>query len=99
MSDPVRKRIGLAGTGARDDQQRAGVMEVGTAIFDGVALLGIELCKVRGRGGRRLWRSRQSHEAVLPLIRPCIRTRTGHERNFKSIESRAFSRGSSHSED
>ena len=48
MRDPMRQRVGLAGAGAGDDQQRAGVDEFRPAVFHGAALVRVELGEIGG---------------------------------------------------
>ena len=53
MRDPMGERVGLAGAGARDDEQRAAGgsrRAVRKAMLDGAALFGIELFEI-GDGG------------------------------------------------
>ena len=50
MRDAVGQRVGLAGAGAGDDQQRPG--DAAVAMLDGQALLGIELGEIGGLEGR-----------------------------------------------
>ena len=54
VCNPVRQRIGLAGTRAGNDQERRRRGEVGAAEFDGAALLWIEMREVGAghRGGQ-----------------------------------------------
>src|SRR5665647_225025 len=46
MRDAVGERVGLAGAGAGDDQQRGCVIERAAAVLDGAALLGVELGEI-----------------------------------------------------
>ena len=48
VPDPMGQRIGLARAGAGDDQQRAGVDEFRPAVFDGAALVRVELGQIGG---------------------------------------------------
>ncbi|MES0217706.1 hypothetical protein NKL07_20360 [Mesorhizobium sp. C280B] len=50
MRDPVRQRVGLAGAGAGNHQQRPGDLAV--AMFDGKPLLGVELRQIGRLEGR-----------------------------------------------
>ena len=52
MRHAMRKRVGFAGAGARDDQQRWDVFEISAAVFDRAALVGIESGEIR-RGRAR----------------------------------------------
>jgi hypothetical protein len=54
MRDAMRQRVGLAGAGAGQDQERPGRAEIRPAIFDGTTLLEIELREV-GNGHRCVW--------------------------------------------
>ena len=51
---PMRQRVGLAGAGAGDDQQRAGLGEGRAAVLHGAPLLRVELGEMGG--GHRLRR-------------------------------------------
>ncbi len=52
MRHAVRKRVGLAGAGAGNDQQWRDLIESPAAVFDRAALFGIERCEV-GSGHAR----------------------------------------------
>jgi len=46
MSDAVRQRVGLAGTGTGDDQQRRRGVKGTVAMLDGAALLGVQFIEI-----------------------------------------------------
>ncbi len=48
MCDPVRERVGLAGSGAGDDQQWRRRQSSHSPVLDGTALLGIKRVEVGG---------------------------------------------------
>ena len=64
MRDAMRERIGLAGTGAGNDQQRRAGRGTFTAMRDGAALLGIEIVEIS--------RSVCQHESPLETAESAI---------------------------
>src|SRR5262245_65914457 len=65
MRNAMRQRVGLAGAGAGQDQERPGGAEIRPAVFDGTTLLGIELNEVSG--GHRCMRTRHRTTGDSPV--------------------------------
>ena len=66
MRHAVRQRVGFAGAGACNDQQRCYLFEVTASVFDGAALVGIESGEIR-RGPRGQERRQHRLRLSKPL--------------------------------